>query len=108
MGGLENHMEEEEMEISWVSAQCITFKVNSAISIYVSLLDHLRNLPGCELLPQQPLHGLLQLCQCDLSVSIGIKLKRSNEARLASVVTTAAGKVRVPGHSLEVKNQTKY
>lgn len=57
-----------------VGAGGATFKVNGAISIHVGLTDDLGDLPGGELLSQKPLHGLLQLSQGDLTISIGVKL----------------------------------
>ena len=62
----------------------VTFKVNSAISVNIGLLDHLGDLLGSELVSQEPLHGLLQLPQRDLPVSVGVKLSRSRGYHISS------------------------
>lgn len=77
------HWESEVNSLS--SCPALTFKVNGAISIYVSFLNHLGNLPGCELFSQKPLHGLLQLSQGDLPISIGIKLNRGRKDWISNI-----------------------
>lgn len=58
----------------WLSPHEVTFEVDGAVSIHIGLLHNLRDLTGRELLPQEPLHGLLQLPEGDLPVSIGVEL----------------------------------
>lgn len=61
-----------------VAAPCdVTFKVDGAVSVHVRLLHNLGDLARGELLSQKPLHGLLQLCEGDLPVPVGVKLRRA-------------------------------
>lgn len=72
--------------------QSVTFEVDSAVPIHIGLPDNLGDLPGRQLLAQQPPHGLLQLAQGDLPVAVGVKLNRGRRGRCSGPSNDAAAR----------------